>query len=251
MAVYVTLHGDCYELLSSLPDESIDMVLTDPPYKELSCDWDVHAKHDLPQLFNELKRIVRRRGAMVFFASMRFAAQLLQAAGDLYRYDLVWEKSCITNVPNVNHQPGRVHEHILVFSRAGASPGAKDPMWYYPVLAEGPAYYKDRRTAHNFSGWSAFKRTPTDNPGVRQPRSVIFCRREGKHYHPTQKPVALLEWLIKAYTLPGQVVLDPFMGGGSTLVAALNQGRLSVGIEKDPEFYQVACERLLHTTTGG
>lgn len=176
---------------------------------------------------------------------MRFAVALISALPDLYRYDLVWEKSFAANVPNINFQPGRVHEHILVFSRSGASSNSRPPMWYYPVLAEGERYTKTR--ALDYRGWTHSPGPITrHNPGTRQPRSVIFCKHDlKKRYHPTQKPVPLCEWLIKTYTKPGQLVLDPFMGSGSTLVAALGLGRLCVGIEKDPEIYKTACDRLL------
>lgn len=247
MPDYVTLQGDALELMRALPDDSVDMVLTDPPYTQLMrLSWDRHGALDYSALMQELRRVTRPRGAVVFFASMQLAVKLITAAPDIYRYDLVWEKPTASNVPNMARQPGRVHEHILVFSRSGAASRVKEPMWYYPVLAEGPRYTKNPKT-HCYSGWSSGIGTlPVVNEGTRQPRSVIFCKLDLKpRWHPTQKPVPLLEWLIKTYTQPGQLVLDPFMGSGSTLVAALNLGRLCVGMEKDPEIFATACERLL------
>ena len=236
--------GDCLEVMKDIPDKSIDMILCDLPYQETGNKWDRFV--NLEQLFNEYRRIIKDDGCIALNGTFKFGTHLMNIAPDLYKYEWVWEKDNGTNAPNVNLQPFRVHEYIFIFGKGRVTNGNRIPMKYYPQKTEGKPYkQKSGRMSENWKG--GLNNIITDNKdGLRHPKTIQKFNRD-RGYHPTQKPVALLEYLIKTYTNENETVLDNCMGSGSTGVACINANRNFIGIELDEKYYKIACERINNT----
>lgn len=234
--------GNCLELMKSIPDRSVDMVLCDLPYNMTRNEWD--CAFPLNHLWMQYSRIVKENGAVVLFGSGHFTVDLINSAdncGFNWRYNLIWEKTTPTGFLNANRQPLRAHEDICVFYN-------KQPT-YNPQKTAGhtrkvsTAYHKrnTKKTTnygeHNLKSYDSTERFPT---------SVIkFATDKQKSaLHPTQKPVALLEWLIKTYTNEGETVMDNCMGSGSAGVASVNTGRNFIGIELNTEYFDIAKRRI-------
>jgi site-specific DNA-methyltransferase (adenine-specific) len=235
--------GDCLEVMKSIPDESIDMVLTDPPYGTIACKWDLPIPFE--PLWNQLRRISKSNSAICLFGGMPFGANLVMSNIKEFRHEWIWQKTRPGNFVCASYQPMRDHESVMVFS--------KKKNKYYPIketrkgsgLSRIRSKYNETKlnsTTRGFNGVLKMKATED----LRYPSSVqLFNNIEaGMRYHPTQKPVALLEYLIKTYTLEGETVLDFTMGSGSTGVACKNLKRKFIGIEQDEKYYQIACERI-------
>lgn len=233
--------GDCLELMKDIPDESIDMILCDLPYQETGNKWDKFI--DLKKLFSEYRRIIKEDGCIALTGTFKFGVHLFNIAPDLYKYEWVWEKDNGTNAPNVNLQPFRVHEFIFVFGKGRVTNGTRTPMNYFPQKTEGKPYkQKSGRISENWKG--GLNNIVTNNKdGLRHPKTIQKFNRD-RGLHPTQKPVALLEYLIKTYTNEGATVLDNCMGSGSTGVACVNTNRNFVGIELDEKYFNIAKERI-------
>ena len=233
--------GDCLELMKEIPDKSIDMILCDLPYQETGNKWDRFV--NLEQLFNEYRRIIKDDGCIALNGTFKFGTHLMNIAPDLYKYEWVWEKDNGTNAPNVNLQPFRVHEYIFIFGKGRVTNGNRIPMKYYPQKIEGKPYkQKSGRMSENWKG--GLNNIITDNKdGLRHPKTIQKFNRD-RGYHPTQKPVALLEYLIKTYTNENETVLDNCMGSGSTGVACINTNRNFIGIELDEKYFKIAKERI-------
>ncbi len=240
--------GDCLELMKDIPDKSIDMILCDLPYKETGNKWDKNI--DLEKLFNEYRRIIKDDGCIALNGTFKFGVQLYNVAANLYKYDWVWEKDNGTNAPNVNHQPFRVHEFIFIFGKGRVTNGTRIPMKYNPQKTEGKPYkQKSGKISENWKG--GLKNVITDNKnGLRHPKTIQRFNRD-KGFHPTQKPVALLEYFIKTYTNENDTVLDNCMGSGSTGVACVNTNRNFIGIELDENYFNIAKERIENAEKGG
>lgn len=234
--------GDCIELMKSIPDNSIDMVLCDLPYKETGNKWDRGI--DLKAVFDEYRRIIKEDGCIALNGTMRFGFQLYEVASDLYKYEWVWEKDNGTNAPNVNFQPFRIHEYVFIFGKGRVTNGTRTPMNYYPQKTEGKPYTQmSGRMSENWKG--GLKNIVTDNPtGLRHPKTIQKFTRDKSGLHPTQKPVAMCEYFIKTYTSEGATVLDNCMGSGSTGVACVNSNRNFIGIELDERYFNIAKERI-------
>ena len=234
--------GDCIELMKSIPDNSIDMVLCDLPYKETGNKWDRGI--DLKAVFDEYRRIIKEDGCIALNGTMKFGFQLYEVASDLYKYEWVWEKDNGTNAPNVNFQPFRIHEYVFIFGKGRVTNGTRTPMNYYPQKTEGKPYTQmSGRMSENWKG--GLKNVVTDNPtGLRHPKTIQKFTRDKSGLHPTQKPVAMCEYFIKTYTSEGATVLDNCMGGGSTGVACVNSNRNFIGIELDERYFNIAKERI-------
>lgn len=237
--------GECIEVMKSIPDESIDMVLTDPPYGMIACKWDLPIP--LGTLWEQLRRISKNNTAICLFGGMPFGASVIQSNLKEYRHEWIWQKTVPGNFVCAKYQPMRDHESVLVFS--------KKKNRYFPIkeprkgtgLARARSKYNDIPLNSSTRGFFGTKKINADcNDDLRYPSSIqLFNNREaGPRYHPTQKPVALLEYLIKTYTLEGEIVLDFTMGSGSTGVACKNLNRKFIGIEKDETYYKIACERI-------
>jgi len=236
------IQGDCLEEMKNIPDGSVDMVLADLPYKETGNKWD-NKLINTRDLFFEYERIIKEDGAIVLTATMRFAVELIQKGYHLYKYDWIWEKDNGTNAPNVNHQPFRIHEFVLVFGKGRVTNGARVPMKYTPQKTDGTPYKQMAgKMSENWKG--GLKQVVTDNKdGKRHPKTIQKFTRD-KGLHPTQKPVALFEFLIKTYTDEGDIVLDNTMGSGTTGVACKNLNRDFIGIELDEEYFNIAKARI-------
>ena len=233
--------GDCLELMKEIPDRSIDMVLCDLPYQETGNKWDRFV--NLEQLFNEYRRIIKDDGCIALNGTFKFGTHLMNIAPDLYKYEWVWEKDNGTNAPNVNLQPFRVHEYIFIFGKGRVTNGNRIPMKYYPQKTKGKPYkQKSGRMSENWKG--GLNNIITDNKdGLRHPKTIQKFNRD-RGYHPTQKPVALLEYLIKTYTNEGDTVLDNCMGSGSTGVACVNTNRDFIGYELNEKYFKIAEKRI-------
>ena len=237
--------GDCLELMKNIPDKSIDMILCDLPYKETGNKWD--KGFDLKSLFEEYRRIIKEDGCIALTGTFRFGCQLFNIAPDLYKYDWVWEKDNGTNAPNVNLQPFRIHEFVFIFGKGRVTNGTRVAMKYNPQKTDGKPYcQKSGRVSENWKG--GLKNIVTNNTeGKRHPKTIQKFVRDKSGFHPTQKPVALLEYLIKTYTNESETVLDNCMGSGSTGVACVNTGRSFIGMELNEEYFNIAKQRIEQT----
>lgn len=242
----VTLHqADCMEILPQLPDQSIDLILCDLPYGTTDCRWDTPLP--LPELWLQYERIITPKGAIVLFATEPFTARLISSNLKLFKYKLVWVKSKPFGFLNAHNRPLKQYEEILVFSKgtiANCSPRRMtyNPQGLKPCNIKHPPRRKEKPGQHRI--WR-----PSTSKGYTQkftnyPTDILEFKSVTKPQHPTQKPVDLLEYLIKTYSNPGETVLDNTMGSGSTGVAAINTGRQFIGIELEPNYYQIAEERI-------
>lgn len=229
------MQGDCLEKLKELPDASVDLVLTDPPYGTTQCKWDTVVSFD--EMWSQVNRVCKKRAAQLMFGQMPFSAALCMSNPKNFRYEWIWEKPNATGFLNANRMPMKAHEQILVFY--GALPT------FNPQFAIGKKYSVSN--GRKSSVYGDYHTVKTQNSGKRFPKDVLRVHRAactGKRYHPTQKPVELLRYMIRTYSDPGCVVLDCFMGSGSTGVACIQEGRDFIGIEKDPGCFEIAQQRL-------
>ena len=230
-------NSDCLIEMKNIPDKSIDMILCDLPYGTTACKWDVVIPFE--PLWEQYKRIIKDRGPIVLFGSEPFSSYLRMSNIKNYKYDWVWEKSRPANFMSAKNQPMKYHENILVFSKL--------KHFYNPIKFKG---YKNhastiRKGKSNIYGIES-NINGIDTNDMKYPKSIIQIKSTDstQNVHPTQKPVALLEYLIKTYTLEGETVLDNCMGSGSTGVACVNTKRNFIGIEKDPEYFKIAKNRI-------
>ena len=234
MEIDVIYNEDCLEGMKRIPDRSIDMILCDLPYGTTACKWDVIIPFE--PLWEQYNRIIKDNGVIVLFGSEPFSTLLRYSNLKMFKYDWIWEKEQGANFMLCKYQPYKVHEIISVFS--------KKTHVYNPQMTMGKPYISGKGTSGDITG-NVIK-VQTKNNGTRYPRSIqYFTTDKGKgSKHPTQKPVALLEYLIKTYTNEGDVVLDNCMGSGSTCVAAVNTNRHYIGFELDEKYFDIACQRL-------
>ena len=245
--------GDCLELMKDIPDGSIDMILCDLPYGETRSKWDKIL--DFDKLWKHYLRVVTDNGAIVLFGNEPFSSMLRQSQPKYYRYDWKWIKNRATGFANCNYRPMRIYEDIMVFSKANASTGGKNnSMIYNPqglveinkakkntAKRRGLITYNNNNTSENnlLNGDSQYTQKYTNYPN-----NLLYFDCEKKYIHPTQKPVSLLEYLIKTYSSEGETVLDNCMGSGSTGVACVNTNRNFIGIELDENYFKIAKERI-------
>jgi len=241
---YTLLLGDCLERMKEIPDGSVDMVLVDLPYGTTQNKWDSVIPFD--NLWKEYYRVCKENAAIVMFAAQPFTSLLVASNIKDFKYDWVWQKPKGTGHLNAKKQPMRDKEDVLVFYR-------KQPT-YNPQMTEGTPYKdkagKDHSSNSSMTGsYGSYTNFRNDNNGLRYPKQVIKFRVvERNTVHPTQKPVDLLEYLVKTYTNGGDVVLDNTMGSGSTGVACLNTNRKFIGIEMDEGYFEIAKKRIEETT---
>ncbi len=242
-------HGDCLELMKDIPDNSIDMVLTDPPYGTTACKWDSVIPFE--PMWKELKRITKDNGAICLFGSEPFSSHLRLSNLDNYKYDWVWRKNRPANINCGKIRPLKYTEEIMVFSNS------KKELYYPVMMDKHPSGVKrtkhgqDKKEKriiefgeHNSSKTKFVQDYSKMSLDKVYPRNILEFPRQNKTVHPTQKPVALLEYLIKTYTLENENVLDFTMGSGSTGVAAKNLNRKFIGIEQDAKYFQIAKDRI-------
>ena len=228
------LHGDCIELMQSIPDGSVDMILCDLPYGTTACKWDTVIPFE--PLWAQYRRVAKRNAAIVLTASQPFTTALIASNIREFRYTWVWEKEQGVNFMLAKKQPLKVHEDVCVFYR--------DLPAYSPQMTSGKPYVSGKGNSGEVTGRR--EKVQTINDGTRYPRSIQqFGRQTG--IHPTQKPVALMEYLIRTYTREGETVMDNCMGSGTTGVACVNTGRNFIGIERDDKYFAIASERIANT----
>lgn len=232
--------GDCLQLMLEIPDNSIDMVCCDPPYGTTACKWD--SVIDIEKMWASITRIVNGNGAIALMASQPFTTILINSNLKHFKYCWVWEKNLLTNHLHAKRQPMRKTEDIIIFHQ-GAS-------YYYPIKTTG---HKPTQSAKGTSEgviWGGVnKRDYKGGDTDRYPTNIIKCDAPSKvtRIHPSQKPVGLMEYLIKTYTNPDETVLDFAMGSGTTGVACKKLGRKFIGIELDENYFQSAKKRIKNT----
>lgn len=233
--------GDCLELMKEIPDGSIDMILCDLPYGTTACKWDTVISFE--PLWEQYKRIIKDNGAIVLFGSEPFSTELRHSNLKMFRYDWIWSKNRGTGLFNAKKMPMKSHEIISVFYK-------KLPT-YNPQMRSGKPY-KCRQGKQSGAFGESKGEIITENKGERYPLSVVmFNSTNGRNVHPTQKPIALLEYLIKTYTNEGETVLDNCMGSGSTGVACINTNRNFIGFELDEKYFEIAKSRIENAILNG
>jgi len=226
--------GDCLERMKEIPDGSVDMVLTDPPYGTTACKWD--SIIDLPLMWEQLKRIIKPNGAIVMTASQPFTTTLISSNMKMFKYCMVWDKQRPSGSFLAKKRPLKYHEDICIFY-------GKQPT-YNPEMTKGKMMKKASGGKSENYGTIPIVRYESD---TYYPKSIVTskaCHNMTGKVHPTQKPVALMEYLIKTYTNESETVLDFTMGSGTTGVAAKNLKRNFIGIEMDESYFNIAQERI-------
>lgn len=241
----VLKQGDCLQVMQKIPDKSVDMILCDLPYGISACKWDRVISFD--KLWKQYERVIKNEGAIVLFAVQPFTSKLILSNEKLYKYNWYWVKSKAANFLNKRYQPGKIIEDVCVFGKSATSYSRKGVnMKYIPQLEYGKPYKtsggNNERLSSSISG--RIKNIETINNGERLPDNVLRFNPDKKKIHPTQKPVSLLEYLIRTYTNENDIVLDNCMGSGSTGVACIKNNRKFIGIELDDEYYSLAKRRI-------
>ena len=229
------MQGDCLERMKEIPSGSVDMVMADPPYNITACKWD--SIIPLEPMWEQLKRIIKPNGAIVMTASQPFTSVLVCSNLSWFKYDWTWRKPKGTGHLNAKKQPMRDKEDVVVFCSGQTT--------YNPQMATGEPFGKKTGNAQQSGVTGKHGCFRNENHGTRYPKQVLeFGVVERGTVHPTQKPVALMEYLIKTYTNEGETVLDFTCGSGSTGVACANTGRRFIGIELDLGYFSIALDRI-------
>lgn len=244
------IQGDCLEVMKDIPDKSIDMILCDLPYGTTACKWDTIIPFE--PLWAEYERVIKDNGAIILTASQPFTSALIMSNPKIFKYEWIWDKGTGTNFMSVKREPLRQHEQVLVFGKGKIN--------YNPQPTELSSNGKSRNNRKNhtdhkktetiYGDVSKLKRPDYTGKTIGYPKTILRYNREQNNqykkqvFHPTQKPVALFEYLIKTYTTEGEIVLDNCIGSGTTAVAAIQNGRNFIGIEKDPDYARIARERV-------
>lgn len=239
------IQGNCLKKMKDIPDGSIDMILCDLPYGTTACKWDVIIPFE--PLWEQYERIIKDNGAIVLFGQEPFSSYLRMSNIKNYKYDWIWHKNRPSGMANAKYKPMTNHEIISVF--------CKNKTKYNPILEERDlksqyARLKEKpfsRTHYGSNTQGNMGKQTKEYSCLRNPTTVKNFDAVSNHkgrLHPTQKPVALLEYLIKTYTLEGETVLDNCMGSGSTGIACINTNRNFIGIELDPEYFKIAEKRI-------
>lgn len=245
--------GDCLHMMDAIPDNSVDMVLADPPYGTTACKWDTIIP--LKPMWEQLKRITKPNAAIVFTASQPFTTMLIASNYEMFKYCWVWEKGRASGHVHAKNKPLKAHEDICVFSIGVTvhKSQSNNRMTYNPIMDTGRSYIRKQKndnvgklnhapTKSNLD-WIG---TTSVNDGTRYPRSVVYIQHHNVgNTHPTEKPIRLFTYMTKTYSNPNDTVLDPFMGSGTTGVACIANDRKFIGIELDPTYFQAARKRIL------
>ena len=236
------IHGDCLEIMPTLADKSVDMILCDLPYGTTACKWDTIIPFE--PLWKQYKRLIKDKGAIVLTASQPFTSALVMSNIEWFKYEYIWDKVKATGMLNASHQPLRRHENVLIFCNGKTI--------YNPQKIKNPkgiekrSLYKYQRENEGGETVGEIKQGGvSDNYEADKllPVSIQQFSKDNKPIHPTQKPVALFEYLIRTYTNEGDTVLDNCAGSGTTAIACLNTNRNAILIEKDESYYKAALDR--------
>ena len=228
--------GDCLEVMKNIPDKSVDAIICDLPYGTTSCNFDILIPFE--PLWEQYNRILKPKGNVVLFGNGRFIFQLYASNPSAYRYDLVWQKSKCGSPFTAKYMPMKKHENILVFGESAA--------YYEPQMEAGEPYHRSWTPNKINNHKYGINGVSTDNKGTRHPTSILNFPQKWRRQdqvHPTQKPVELMEWLIKTYCPEQGVVLDNCCGSGSTCVAAIRTNRNYIGIELEENYVDIARKR--------
>jgi len=247
------IQGDCLEKMKDIPDGSIDLVLTDPPYGTTACKWD--SIIPLEPMWEQLKRVIKPNGAIVMTASQPFTTTLIASNMKMFKYCWVWDKKRISNPLNAKRQPLKQHEDVIVFYNKQC---VYNPV-PFPKSTIGVLSNKNIGKGHSPKSMvSDFLIASSNSNEFGYPRSIITqiavmnnLSRDKSGLHPTQKPVTLMEYLIKTYTNENETVLDFTMGSGSTGVACMNTNRNFIGIELDENYFKIAEKRISERNDNG
>jgi len=234
------IQGDCIEVMKDIPNKNIDMILCDLPYGTTACKWDTIIPFE--PLWEQYKRIIKDNGVIVLTASQPFTSALVMSNVKMFKYELIWDKKTGLGFLDSKFRPLKSHENILIFGNGGVSNGSKIPMKYNPQGVITSEKVKKNNVKyeglHSNPSKEEYKET-----GTNYPKSIqVFSKDSG--LHPTQKPVALFEYLIKTYTNEGDLVLDNCAGSGTTGVACRNLNRKFILIEKEEKYCEIANQRL-------
>ena len=234
------MQGDCLERMKEMPDGSVDMVMTDPPYGTTACKWD--SIIPLEPMWEQLNRIIKPNGAIILTSQQPFTSALIMSNPKMFKYCWVWEKERLTNIAQVKKRAGKTVEDVVVFY-------SKQPT-YNPQMVKHTGAKRTNRVKNGKMGKLTDSGTKSvveyNDTGWRYPTQVLKIQRDilKSNLHPTQKPVALMEYLIKTYTNENETVLDFTMGSGTTGVACKNLNRNFIGIELDKEYFEIAKDRI-------
>ena len=243
--MYKLLQGDCLELMNKIPDKSIDMILCDLPYGTTKNKWDSVLPFD--KMWEQYDRIIKENGCIALFADGMFMSDLMQSNKKLWRYNLVWDKELISGFLNANRMPLRSHEEICIFYKKlpTYNPQFTDGE---PLHGMGTKFSQEKNKNNNYGNFDSCNNPSAKRTGdtKKYPKSIVKFPRPAScvMIHPTQKPVELLEWLIKTYTNENDFVLDNCMGSGSTGVAAVGINRNFIGMELEEKYFNIAKERI-------
>ena len=238
------INGDCLEVMKTIENKSIDMILCDLPYGTTDCNWDSVIPFE--PMWEQYERIIKDDGAIVLFGNEPFSSLLRCSNIKLYKYDWKWDKIQGANFLNVKYQPLKNIEDIMVFSKARITNGKRQPIKYNPQGFKEHIEEKVNNADYtgSFSSSSVKKGRPYKSTGKGYPKCLIQFAKDKTGLHPTQKPAALLEYIINTYSNENDIVLDNCMGSGSTAVACLNANRNFIGIELDENYFNIAKKRI-------
>ena len=237
---------DCLAGMEDIPDGTVDAVICDPPYEVLNkgnrkSQWDRLLQMD--RMWEQYRRVVKPNGAIILFCQGMFTAKLMLSNEEMWRYNLIWDKQRTTGFLNANKMPLRCHEDIAVFYR-------ETPV-YHPQFTKGIPTHKRGNGSHRndnkcYGGYSNSGETAVDHGDDKYPTSIIRIKKEwgSEAWHPTQKPLELIRWLVRTYTNEGDTVLDNCMGSGTTAIACLAENRKFIGYETDEEYFSKANKRI-------
>jgi len=233
---------DCVQGMKYIDDKSIDMILCDLPYGMTACKWD--SIIPLEPLWAEYKRIIKKHGAIVLTASQPFTSELVMSNPKGFKHEWVWDKVRPSGFPVAKYKPMQRHENVLVFTSKG------ERVNYFPIMELRDKPVKGRVASSSESSPLKYSDGKTRIYTHKNPQSIIVFPKPNRAVHPTQKPVALFEYLIKTYTNEGETVLDNCMGSGTTAIACINTNRNYIGFELDPTYYAIAEERIKKAKRG-
>ena len=237
------VNADCFDVFPFIEDKSIDAIICDLPYGTTACKWD--SILPLDKLWAEYKRVLKDDGCIILTASQPFTSALVMSNPKMFKYEWIWKKTRYSGNLNATRMPLKAHESVLIF--------AKGKTKYFPIKTEAPEHLIDKRKTINpsivkdggaYNGSKGFVNIRKKDDGTRYPISVQeFKNPNNNSLHPTQKPIELMEYLVKTYTNEGDMVLDNTMGSGTTNLACIKLNRKSIGIEKEKQYYDVAVRR--------
>lgn len=238
---YKLYQGDCLEIMKDIPDNSINLICVDLPYGSTELTWDKHINSK--DMWDNFNRILSIKGNIVLFSTQPFTTKLINSNPSMFRYEIIWIKSRPTGFANANYRPMRKHENILVFTKSSTSTAGNIHANYNP---QG-LIVKERKIKRSSRGYQGERNNSKDeyiSKYTNYPTTIWKFASEGKTIHPTQKPIPLMEEIVKTFSNEEDLVLDCCMGSGSTGVACLNTNRKFIGIELDEKYFNIAKDRL-------